>query len=159
MKYNKILLATDGSDSSIKAAKKVVEMEAVENYPASIEIFHAEKHNIGAGNFFSPFQILDGTTFVSSPTFEEQREEFRKFGEQVLNNTKKVFDEAGIKVKTTLVMDKSPEDYIKESVKEKGFDLIVLGAKGHHWKIRQHLMGSVCTNILNNADCDVLIVK
>jgi nucleotide-binding universal stress UspA family protein len=159
MQYNKILLATDGSEGSIKAAKKLVELETVNPSGASIEIFHTENYHFGAEFAVLPVEILYTNTFVPTPKYQEEREKLRKFGEKVLEETKNVFDKAGIDVKTTLVENKSPEEYVKERIKKDQIDLVVIGAKGHHWKIRQALMGSTCTNIMNDADCDVLIVK
>jgi nucleotide-binding universal stress UspA family protein len=156
MRYNKILLATDGSESSIKAAKKLAEMDYISN--AKIEIFHAENHPISSQNVMLPYPALGANVFVPDAEYKSMRELFKKVGEKILVDTKKVFDDIGIPVETKLVFDISPEDYAIEAVKKEKYDLIVMGAKGHHGRLK-NLIGSVCTKISNDADCDVLIVK
>jgi nucleotide-binding universal stress UspA family protein len=56
------------------------------------------------------------------------------------------------------VEDMKPEKYIIDKIKEEKFDLVVLGGKGQHSKI-ESLLGTVSTHVVNNAHCDVLIVR
>ena len=44
-------------------------------------------------------------------------------------------------------------------MKEENFDLVVLGAKGHHSKIKEILLGTVLTKVVKCVQCDILIVK
>ena len=44
-------------------------------------------------------------------------------------------------------------------MKEEGFDLVVIGTKGIHSKLRQILLGSVAQRVVKNAPCDVLVVR
>jgi len=43
--------------------------------------------------------------------------------------------------------------------KRDDFNLIALGCKGEHSKLRRILLGTVATNLLNEASCDVLFVR
>lgn len=160
--YKKVLLATDGSDQSFKAARKLIVASKV--WPGcEIEIFHAENHHLPPSSIPLPFAFQ-----TTNPSYEYRipdkdymqiRESFRKFGQKILNDTKKIFDDAKISVTTELIIDESPESYAKRAVKEKHFDLVVVGAKGHHSKLREVFLGSVCEAIVNQVDCDVLLVR
>ena len=52
-----------------------------------------------------------------------------------------------------------PTDYAEITAKENGIDLIVIGCSGHHARAKTMLLGTVATKILNNAPCQVLIVR
>ena len=51
-----------------------------------------------------------------------------------------------------------PADVIVEEAKESGADLIVVGTRGLG-ATRQLFMGSVSTNVVHHAPCDVLVVR
>ena len=63
------------------------------------------------------------------------------------------------KVETRLIYNTMPEDYIKKIVKEEEFDLVILGCKGDHSKLRRTFLGTVPDKVINEAPCDVLIVR
>lgn len=44
-------------------------------------------------------------------------------------------------------------------VEEENFDLVVLGDQGQHSKLERIFLGTVAEGIVNNAQCDVLIVR
>jgi len=56
---------------------------------------------------------------------------------------------------------KSNPKIIKSSLRFffKNFDLVVLGSKGHHSQLKEILLGTVSTNVVKSAPCDILIVK
>jgi nucleotide-binding universal stress UspA family protein len=62
-------------------------------------------------------------------------------------------------VETRLIEDLSPSEYITKIVNEENFDLVVIGSKGHHSKIKEIFLGTVSSHVLKNASCDVLIVR
>ena len=69
------------------------------------------------------------------------------------------FTKEGLAVETRLIEDDAPEVYIRRIVEEENFDLVVLGSKGHHSKLKEILLGTVSKNVVRSAPCDVLIVK
>jgi len=160
--YKKVLFATDGSEQSLKAARKLVDAAQIWQ-GATITIFHAENHHLPPASIPLPFAFQ-----MTNPNYEYRipdkdymliRENFRKFGEKILQETKKIFDDAKVPVSTELVIDESPASYAKRAVKEQKFDLVVVGARGHHSKLREVFLGSVCEEIMNQVDCDVLLVR
>jgi nucleotide-binding universal stress UspA family protein len=51
-----------------------------------------------------------------------------------------------------------PADVIVQEAEESGADLIVVGTRGHG-AAHQLFMGSVSTNVVHHAPCDVLVVR
>lgn len=56
-----------------------------------------------------------------------------------------------------LCFGKDPVDAILEMVKEEGYDLLILGTKGHG-PLRRALIGSVAMGLAQSAPCPVLVV-
>ena len=148
--YKKILLATDGSFHSNNAAVQVAEFQ--QKWNSKVVIFHSLRHHkIPMGLFPNepiPIELYQNIEEVS-----------KKVGEQLLNKTKEIFNKAGLSVETRLIEDEEPEVYIRRIVEEENFDLVVLGSKGHHSKLKEILLGTVSTNVAKSVPCDLLIVK
>lgn len=148
--YKKSLLATDGSFHSNNAVVQVVEFQ--QKWNSKVVIFHSIRHHkIPMGLFPNepiPIELYQNIEEVS-----------KKVGEQLLNKTKEIFNKAGLSVETRLIEDEEPEVYIRRIVEEENFDLVVLGSKGHHSKLKEILLGTVSTNVAKSVPCDLLIVK
>ena len=52
----------------------------------------------------------------------------------------------------------NPADVIVQEAEESGADLIIVGTRGHN-AAQRVLMGSVSTNVVHHAKCDVLVVR
>ena len=148
--YKKILLATDGSFHSNNAAVQVAEFQ--QKWNSKVLIFHSLRHHkIPMGLFPNepiPIELYQNIEEIS-----------KKVGEQLLNKTKEIFSKAGLSVETRLIEDEEPEVYIRRIVEEENFDLVVLGSKGHHSKLKEILLGTVSTNVAKSVPCDLLLVK
>jgi nucleotide-binding universal stress UspA family protein len=77
---------------------------------------------------------------------------------KLLNNVKDLFKKSNASIETRLINYKEPHEYIKEQVKKEGFDLVILGCKGVHSRV-QKVIGTVPEKVLNETQCDVLIVR
>ncbi|OLS13141.1 MAG: hypothetical protein RBG13Loki_3237 [Promethearchaeota archaeon CR_4] len=86
-------------------------------------------------------------------------QEIENGGNNILVDTEKEFEAAGVKVQTILVKEQEPEEYAIDAVDKEGVDLVVLGCKGSHSKMRQIFLGTVPSRLLNAARCDVLVVR
>ncbi len=148
--YEKILLATDGSFHSNNAAEQVAEFQKV--WESKVVIFHSIMHHMIPRYYFH-------NKSVPVAAYREMKEVAREAGKNLLNKTKEIFDKAGLSVKTRLIEDEEPELYIRRIVEEENFDLVVLGCKGKHSKLKEILLGTVSTKIIKSAPCDVLIIK
>jgi nucleotide-binding universal stress UspA family protein len=150
--YKKILLGVDDSENAVRAANKVIEMQRL--HGSKVVAFHSVIHHLSE---ISPgFGFLNGGSGVISLTLHE---ESIRDGERVLDTVKKLFEENNAKIETRLVFDIPPEDYIKKTIEEENFDLIVLGSKGHHSKLSRALLGTIPDKVINDTVADVLIIQ
>ena len=148
----KILLATDGSECSAKAAYSV----ANRPWPDQSEI-----------RITSVVQLAtpDSTTCLglSSPypsaLLEQLWNETRARAEEAVADARKVLVAAGLKVcdcKATPTGE--PRAYILDEAKAWGADLIVLGSHGRHG-LERLLVGSVSESVAVHAHCSVEVVR
>ena len=78
---------------------------------------------------------------------------------KLMKKTKELFKGTIIPVETRVIEDEEPEDYIIRVAEEEGFDLVALGCRGEHSKLKRMIMGTIATKVLNEAPCDVLVVR
>jgi nucleotide-binding universal stress UspA family protein len=150
--YKKILLGMDQSYNSIHAAKKAIEYQKRDN--SEIIGFHSVLHHLSEVNL-NPFYPTGEGGSISLTIHKD----YIKKGEDILNELKKLFKESNAKVETRLIFDIPPEDYIKKAVEEEGFDLVILGSKGHHLKLSSIVLGTIPNKVIKNVSCDVLVVR
>jgi len=148
--YKKILLATDGSPHANNAVKQAVEFQKL--WKSKVLIIHSIKDNR------TPSEIYpDATVLYSKHTNIE--EVYKEAGTNLLEKTKNEFGKNNELVETRLIGNEAPEDYIIRIAEEENFDLIILGSRGQHSKIKKVFLGTVSTKVAKSAPCDVLIVK
>ncbi len=148
--YKKILLAVDGSLHSNNAAVQVTDFQ--QGWNNKVVIFHSIKHHKIPMRSFS-------NESIPVELYQNIEEISKNAGKQLLDKTEEIFNKAGLSVETRLIEDEEPEVYIRRIVEEENFDLVVLGAKGHHSKIKEILLGTVSKKVAKSAPCDVLLVK
>jgi len=130
----KILVPTDGSAYSLKAAEYAAEIS---------KQFDAEAHLL---NVISP------SNSRSSRKIEE------KSAVQALEATEEVFDRRGMKVIRRKPVRGNPAEVICKIVEEEGFDLVVIGSRGLSG-IEAFFLGGVSDKVCHHAVCPVLIVR
>ena len=86
-------------------------------------------------------------------------EVYQEAGKRLLSKTKRMFGEKQLLVETRLIENEPPADYIRRVVEEEKFDLVILGSRGQHSKVKNVLLGTVSSKVSKNALCDVLIIK
>ena len=75
-----------------------------------------------------------------------------------LLNMKRILDQADVKSEIRLLRYNDPAQIITQMAKDEDFDVIVVGSRGMGG-IESYLLGSVSTKILQEAHCNVLIIK
>ena len=148
--YKKILLATDGSEHAFNAANKAVEFQKI--WKSEVVIIHSIKDNRIPSELYPNIESLYSK-------YSNIEEVYKEAGSRLLNKTKKMFGERQSSVETRLIENKSPGDYIRRVVEEENFDLVILGSRGQHSKVKNVLLGTVSSKVSKNAPCDVLLVK
>ncbi|MFW9937389.1 MAG: universal stress protein [Candidatus Thorarchaeota archaeon] len=159
--YKKILLGTDGSDYSLRAAQKVIELTKLND--TKVVAFHSVEHHAIPSGLDLGYPFVTTRTYEIPPQdYQRIREEYEVKGREVIEETERLFAEYGLDIEVRLVMDEDADDYITRIVKEEGFDLVVLGFKGVHStleKIEEFFSGSIAKKVFEKAPCDVLLIR
>lgn len=150
--YKKIIVGVDKSDHAMKAINKAIELYNRDN--SEIIVFHSVIHKFAD---FSPIMTQD--LYPGGKIIYELRENREKEAQELLDEVKGIFEKANVPVETRLKYDIGPQYYIERQVENEGFDLVLLGCAGEHSKLKRTFLGTVPEYVLNNASCDVLIVK
>jgi len=133
----RILVATDGSPYSLKAA----------DYASKL-----------ARELDSRVSILHVSTYLPHVRARELVQIEERTGADILSRTKGVFDKEGVPVEVMKLEFGHPADVICSVAEKEGFDLIVLGEKGTG-EVERFLLGSVADRVVHHAACPVLVVR
>ncbi|MFX1391744.1 MAG: universal stress protein, partial [Promethearchaeota archaeon] len=126
--YKKILLAVDGSLHSNNAVHKAIELQKIWN--CEVLIIHSIKDNRSPSDLYPNVQVLYST-------YSTLDEVYKEAGNTLLNKTKRKFGASQDMVETRLIEKIAPEDYITKIVEKENIDLVVLGSRGQHSKIKK----------------------
>jgi nucleotide-binding universal stress UspA family protein len=141
----KILFATDGSESSLKAVDKVVELANQGEKEVTVlsvaEVLHIYK---------IPMVSQD-------PEFKSFNSAIEKTAQDAIDKTVDALKAKGVEPKTILGMG-NPADFICQAAADGSFDWVVLGSRGLGG-IKGLLMGSVANKVAQCANTNVVIVK
>lgn len=144
---SKILLPTDGSEYSLKAATYSIEL--------------AKK----CGSKVILLHVLDSTQFLDHPIeigldariMVENEKKLKDRGRKALQKTLALFKKAGISVETKFFYGR-PHEAIVNLAEKENVDLIVIGSRGLS-TLKRAMLGSVADAVSHQATCPVLIVK
>lgn len=141
--FEKILLATDGSEDSLKAARYALEL--AQKNGATVEIIHVQKMIPVYGR---------EKEFDQSYTLPE---EVLAYGKEIVTRTGKIFDDQGIPYETKIVAGDPPAVICGEA-ETRGVQMIIIGTRGKSG-VARWLMGSVSSKVVAYAHCTVLVVR
>lgn len=146
--YSKILLATDGSEFSHKAARHAAALAKIAGATVTLV------------NVTEPMNEL---AYIGLPGFElglerDKMEEFQRgIAQGIIDRTGELLAAEGVKFDTRAVIG-HPARTVVEIAEQEGFDLIVVGSSGHG-QTGAIFLGSVSDRVAHRAHCPVLIVK
>jgi nucleotide-binding universal stress UspA family protein len=145
-KPSKILVAIDGSDSSMNAADYAISLAKNNN--------EAEVFVINVIDLPPIFKMLP------SDTRKQLIRIGRQDASQMFGNVAEMAKGHGMKINTEMVETSSVSaaDEIIRYAKEKGIDLIVVGTKGRSG-MSKALLGSVASKVVTYSPCSVLVVR
>ena len=143
--FNRILVPADASDPAAHAAEYVIALSRNHPAPASMDI-----------HLMNVLRELPGEAarFVPKASLHDYR---REKGEQALQRTRRMLDEAGVKYVVHLLVGK-PWEVISEYAAKNRFDLVVMGTRG----LGTHTgaaLGSVAQGVAQRCTVPVLLVK
>ncbi|MBN2152364.1 MAG: universal stress protein [Candidatus Lokiarchaeota archaeon] len=160
--YKKILVGVDGSDHGAKALREAVKL--AQKFKAELHVFHAIRHHY----HLPMFPLGFNAPYLANPFTEQFSEErmqqiYEESGKQVIEQAKQQVEAMNLPIEGEILYhletNISPVEYVKTHVMESGMDLVVVGCEGHHSRARTALMGTVAMDIINNAPCQVLVVR
>jgi nucleotide-binding universal stress UspA family protein len=148
-----ILVPTDGSDWSLRAAKHAVRLIQLGNN-VDVTVFTVDNipRRLAKRKFF--WIIPERGRPDDSDRVEDPYTESRA---RILARTKAVFDEAGFPVRTDHGRGNPAEEIVRYA-NDHGIDLIVMGHRGAGG-LQGLLMGSVSHKVIQLASCPVILVK
>jgi nucleotide-binding universal stress UspA family protein len=145
MKYplRKIMVATDGSEPSMRAAEMAVEM--AHHYGAELLAVHVVDE-----------EVLREFSRALSRDEEQARQTLAADAEKYLREIRALAEQK-VRITTTVEYGTPHEALLRIAQNEK-VDLIVMGKKGRRGP-RRVLMGSVTQRVIDLAEIPVLVVK
>ena len=136
----KVLVATDGSEQSMKAVERALEL--------------AEKQEAQV--------TLMSVAYFGSDYLEEMppniREKLEDEARAALKKAKAMFDAKGLKAETVLVTGLVPANLIIAKATDGKFDRIILGSTGQSG-LAKVVMGSTAAKVVAHAPCEVTVVR
>ena len=155
--FQKILLVTDGSPSSLSAARYLGKFPLPPKL--DVRVMHVLPP-IQVPIMMEPHLGVWNTVYALYPTQEEAaaiRKKDAKLGEALLKRTSNLLQRAGIESTPVLVRGDAATE-IMDYVKAEKIDLIVAGSRGLG-NFKSLWVGSVSRKLVHYSDCSVLIVK
>jgi nucleotide-binding universal stress UspA family protein len=140
MPFERLLVAVDGSDASMRALEKALELAAATG--ASVAALAVE----------GPLPAYAATI---GEVDEVKREKDAFFG-RLARDVRAKAEQVGIAIDVEVRPGHAAE-LIPRVGKERGADLIVLGHRGHF--LRDHFLGSTADRVAEHAECPVMIVR
>jgi len=148
---HKILLATDGSEFSERAARSIAERP----WPTGTEVEVISVVELHLGTT----QALFEPPFVDNDQLEQQRAEGMKRAEVAVASAVEILSKSFPKVSESIsVLLGGPRNVIIDEADKCGADLIVVGSHGHRG-FERFLLGSVSEGIARHAHCSVEVIR
>lgn len=146
----KVLVATDGSDHAVEAARRGLSVLGAADEVAVMCVVHTPA--VVSSGMESGFAGGMATPEVVDAAWVGAKEE----ADDSIDRTVAALPE-GLTV-TRVVQTGEPGLAIVAAAEELGVDAVVIGSRGRG-AIKRALLGSVSTHVVHNAPCPVLVVR
>lgn len=146
--YKKILVSTDGSDLSQKAANHALELAKVTG--ASVVAVTVTPSY--------PVTYLEGSMPINSEQAKEVEAKWRAESQQFVSSIQDAGSKLGVTVDGVIVNNDSISDAILDTAKDTGADLIVMASHGRKG-IARLLLGSETQHVLTSSPIPVLVLR
>ncbi len=149
----KMLVCTDGSEQSMKAVEEAAKIagNCSINDITIINVYE-NKADLNYWDVKGSVRSEDIERFKE--LIEEREEEESK---NILLKAKEVFTEKNMEVET-MFKEGHPAQVIANVANEKNFDMVVIGSRGYGG-LKKLFLGSVSNSVIQEAKCNVLVVK
>jgi nucleotide-binding universal stress UspA family protein len=136
----KVLVATDGSEHSMKAVQRGLEL--AETQQAQVTLMSVA---------YYAADYLEGMP----PNIQDKLEDEAK---GALKKAKALFDAKNLPVETVLEAGLVPANLIIQKAQDGKFDRIIIGSTGMN-ALERILMGSTASKVVAHAPCEVTVVR
>lgn len=138
--FQHIVLATDGSENSLRAAEKAIAL-AILNNEAKVEVIYVVDGSTSKKDVLRNWDVLG---------IKEQRQ-------QKLQQTESLAQAANIKYELKFLRG-DPAESIVEYAEKNDVDIIIIGSRGLN-SLQEMVLGSVSHKVTKRARCPVMVVK
>jgi nucleotide-binding universal stress UspA family protein len=149
--FKRVLVAVDGSENSMRAAKLAVDM--AKKYGAELIVLHVIPTIHYALSVTAPSATLPPGVYEEYQAYE------RATGESLVRSTVDLAKAAGVPVRSDV---QEPHGSIVEGITDYALgehvDLIVIGTRGLSG-FKKLVIGSVSSGVVSHAYCSVLVVR
>lgn len=147
--YNKILIATDGSELAEKAVAHGLGLASTTG---------GQVVAVTITEMWSGYEMAQKVKAGSSNPVQEYEQAMADSAAQILSSVEDSATKVGVKCETVHLKDHHPAEGILETAKDKACDLIVMSSHGRRG-VEKVLLGSVASEVLTHSRTPVLIVK
>ena len=145
--FTRILVAVDGSKTSLEALDKAIELQKLTE--AEIYILCVYKHH----------SLFEASLSIGRPQEMDIPDKvLSEYAKEVVNHAKDHAKERGAARLRGFVKAGRPSRVIVKFAEDKGADLIVVGSRGTHSDKDGLILGSVSHRVASHAKCPVLVV-
>ncbi len=142
-----ILLAIDGSDNSMRAAQKTLDLLKLNSSLKATAVYAAP----------TCYELHPETGICTWINQEELEKDIQQRSAIVKERVSGIFNAEGLSINFMLVRGDTAEAICK-TAEEGKYDLIVMGSRGYG-EIKSALLGSVSHKVLHCSQCSVMMVK
>lgn len=147
--FTKILLATDGSENSLRAAKEAKELAL--KFNSKVTILYVGQ--IPIMNLLS----YHGTMIKDPILPEDIEKQIEKNAKKSLELTAEIFSDTNLVVEEKFMFG-NPEETIMDLAKEENYGIIVMGRRGISG-LNKYFLGTVSDRVAHFTPCSLLIVN
>ncbi|MGF2616260.1 universal stress protein [Rossellomorea vietnamensis] len=138
--YKKILLASDGSEHSKRAAENAIHIAKCSE-GSTVEVVYVVDHDRAKSEVLSNWNTSD----IGDIRIERMR------------GVEKLAKESGVSY-TLTILHGEPGPAIVDHINKNGIDIAIIGSRGLNG-LQEFVLGSVSHKVAKRANCPVLIVK
>jgi nucleotide-binding universal stress UspA family protein len=146
--YQRILVATDGSELSAKAVAHAVDLATT--CGAELVAMTAVPHY--------PRSYYDGSLPLSNEEVERVEKHWAEGGRKILDEVQAAAQAKNVKVTDVVVKSDLVADAIIETAEKRGADLIVMASHGRKG-VSRLLLGSETQQVLTRSQIPVLVLR
>ena len=139
--FRKVLIGNDGSEGAKKALQAAIDLA---------KRFDAELHEICIEEHLPHYAATVGEVV-------EAKQEATDYFRRVTRDAELIAEAQGIRL-VSHVLPGHEVETIVQFVKDRGFDVLVVGSMGHS-RVFDHIWGGTSQNLTRLAPCSVLVVK